>query len=134
MLSNSQKSRLELRGGIKRTDSIDGHPTQICSWISDSELSYNAQWISFGAELAAAEDGARVTQVNGFGAVQNVPRDRTGGVPACQFAVDAAPDRTIRVQVLGSYSASSPKEEELCQIAQKATAQVMTTVVSMQRR
>lgn len=105
---------------------VDGRPSPACKWLG-AEVDVTVQFIPIGTEVAATVPGSTIVQVNGFGAVRNVPD--LPGPPICQVALDVAPAQTIRVQVSPLPNSSSGMDE-LCRRADEAASMVMTTVVA----
>jgi len=73
-----------------------------------------------------------IVQVNGFGAVKNIP-DVPGAPPICQIAVDVAPGTSVRVQA-NSVPDYGYNNDQICERATEAASMVMTTVVATASR
>ncbi|TCK21360.1 uncharacterized protein DUF3558 [Pseudonocardia endophytica] len=127
MLVADQVERLGLRHPTPSDAVVDGLPSPACKWLGN-DGGISAQFIPIGAEVAIPVPGAVITQVNGFGAVRNVP-DLPGSPPICQLAIDVAPGQTVRVQ---ANAIPNPPYgmDELCRRADEAASMVMTTVVA----
>lgn len=127
MLVADQIERLGLRRTTPSQGMVDGRPSPACKWLG-SDIDINVQFIPIGTEVAIPVPGAMITQVNGFGAVRNVP-DLPGSPPICEVAVDVAPGQTVRVQ---ANAVPNPPYgmDELCRRADEAASMVMTTVVA----
>ncbi|TCK20776.1 uncharacterized protein DUF3558 [Pseudonocardia endophytica] len=134
MLSEEQQIRLELGGGKPSTRNVEGLPSPTCTWLSRKGVDFNIQLIPADPTAATQLPGAEVTQVDGFGAVQNAPAETMGGGPICQIAIDAAPGQTIRVQALTRTNPPPIPVDQLCQRATEAASMVMTTVVATASR
>lgn len=132
MLSPAQGSALGLDAGDAGAVSVNGQPSLDCVWLSDTDLSYSAQTIPIGAEVAVTEQRAAVIEVNGFGAVRSVLRELTGGAPTCQVTVDAGPNQSIRIQAQATGERPR-RDDEMCAIATDVAGMVMITVVATAR-
>ena len=127
MLTPPQADRLQLYESQPGGGVVDGRPSPGCTWLG-SNIGYNIQFIPVGAEAAIPVPGSTITQVNGFGAVQNSPVI-SGAPPICQLAVDIAPGQTVRVQ---ANAVPDPPYgmDELCRRARETASMVVDTVVA----
>ncbi|WP_165922495.1 DUF3558 family protein [Pseudonocardia endophytica] len=127
MLEADQADQLGLRHPTPGQGIVEGVQSPSCTWLG-GDGGTNVQFIPVGAEVALNLPGATTTQVNGFGAVRNVP-NLPGSPPICQLAIDVAPGQTVRVQ---ANAIPNPPYgmDELCHRADEAASMVMTTVVA----
>lgn len=142
MLSGAQVADLGLRRiNDSSIEPVDGTASRGCGWIGANPagrsadrplVSYNAQVIPLPAERAIAAPGAQLTQINGFGAVLNVPTSIGGGL-VCQLAIDAAQDKSLRVQAVLGPVGPQLGVDELCRRATEAASMVTTTVSAASR-
>lgn len=132
MLTTAQVSALELRLAGPGKATVDGRSSQGCSWFGVT-IDYNVQLIPIDAQAALSLPGAALVQVNGFGAVRSIV-ELPGNPPICQLAVDAAPERTIRIQASPLPGRPATGEQALCRRAAEAASMVMTTLVDSTTR
>ncbi len=143
MLSEGQVADLGLRRiNDSSVEMVDGVPSPGCGWIGTDPMggnqdrpivNYNVQVIPLPAEGAATAPDARVAQINGFGAVVNVPASVGGGL-VCQVAVDAADHRSLRVQAVLRPVGPQLSVPDLCRRATDVASMVMDTVVAATSR
>ncbi len=134
LLSDPQQAELGLRTGRPGNANVNGRPSSTCTWLGSGAVDYNVQFIPVDAAIAVTEPGARITVINGFGAVQSVPGETFGGTPFCQVAVDAAAGQTIRVQASTRPGEPPIGIDEQCRRAVNAASMVMTTVAATASR
>lgn len=131
LLSDIQQQDLKLTRITSGTLQVEGIPARTCTFLGDAGVDINVQVIPLDAAVARRLPSASTTQVNGFGAVVNVPADRFGDGPICQVAVDAAPGQSIRVQALTRTDPPPVPIDQVCQRATETASMVMTTVIAI---
>lgn len=134
MLSNEQRSNLEIVSAQSRVSNVEGIQSKACGFLGKSGIDYNMQIIPIDAVTARRLPGAQIVQVNGFGAVQNIPAESLGPTPMCQVAIDAADGRTVRVQAFTAPDRPLLGDVELCRRAAGAASMMMTTAVTAASR
>lgn len=130
LLSRTQQRELKLSQPASGNLQVEGLPTRTCTFLGDDDVDINVQVIPIDTAVALRLPSASTTQINGFGAVMNVPTERFGDGPICQVAVDAAPGQSVRVQALTRTDPPPIPVDQVCRRATDVASMVMTTVVA----
>lgn len=135
-LPAAEAERLGVDPGRPSTATVNGTRSPVCTWLgaTGNFFTYGAQTIPLPAAGAAREPGARVMDINGFGAVQSAPAGSNGpGLPAfCQVAVDVAEGQTLRIQVDTSdpTTGGDPAAIDVaCAEARRFASEYLTTIL-----
>ena len=128
MLSTDAQHEL----GVKTaTDGFTGNPT--CQWSPQGGFPLN-RWqfeldSGYGAEAALAMDGAQLTTVDGFGAVETDALDHG---TSCRLWVDVAPGQNLNVTYSDSDGTRRDIDHELaCQLSGQAAELVVENLATL---
>lgn len=133
MLTPEQERSLKLRNETAGDTVVNGLPSPTCTWIGESGIDFNVQFIAIEAQVSASAPGSSVARVDRFGAIQNVESSLSSGMPFCQLTIDVAQGQSIRVQALAGPGGPAPGIDEQCRRANEVASMVMTTVVALTR-
>lgn len=133
----AEADRLKLPPVSRSTTTVEGSASPTCDWTDPGfgTFAYTAQAIPLSTIGAEQVPGSKIIEIEGFGAVQNVPETvNTSSSPAfCQIAVDVAADQTLRIQVENGVLGTGNDQAALdatCAEARRFATEFLTTLRS----
>ena len=132
MLDSTQQARFAITQGRPSRNTVNGVPTEGCTWLARDKWGYIVQTFPLTAATALTDPTAVRTDVAGYGAVQTwVATPGSAAPPICLETIDTTRDAAIRVQARpGPGERADPDAERgaVCGRTQELAEAVLATV------